>query len=129
MRRTDKDRAADRRYNCSEKGKAARRRYLNTTKGKFSRRKHDLKTRNGVTPDRYNQMFTEQNGICAICGEKEVFRVNGEITSLVIDHNHETDEIRGLLCRACNLGLGNFKDNLDNLHKAIIYMKERNVPT
>lgn len=51
--------------------------------------------------------------VCAICGGKE---------KLVVDHDHETDKVRGLLCFFCNLGLGNFRDNPQLLKKAIEYL-------
>lgn len=46
----------------------------------------------------------------------------------MIDHNHSTDvtDIRGLLCNACNLGLGIFKDNVRVLEKAAKYLEQYN---
>jgi hypothetical protein len=43
----------------------------------------------------------------------------------VVDHNHQTKEIRGLLCVNCNLGLGKFRDRIDLLSKAIVFLHER----
>lgn len=43
---------------------------------------------------------------------------------LVLDHNHETEEVRGLLCRNCNSGLGLFKDDIDNFARAIDYLRD-----
>jgi hypothetical protein len=58
----------------------------------------------GITVDDYNQMFTLQNGRCAICG------VNQE-GNLDVDHCHQTKKVRGLLCRKCNLAIGYFQDD------------------
>ena len=65
-------------------------------------RKVWLKRKYGLTPERWEEMYTEQGGGCLICTNTE---------DLVVDHNHDTGEVRGLLCRKCNSGLGMFKDN------------------
>jgi len=74
--------------------------------------------RKGVNVDDYDttykDLFTKQDGGCAICGAKEV--------ALVMDHNHTTGAVRGLLCRQHNVGLGMFQDNPDTLAKAIEYL-------
>jgi hypothetical protein len=43
--------------------------------------------------------------------------------ALAVDHNHISGLVRGLLCRNCNNGLGQFKDNIETLEKAITYLK------
>lgn len=74
-----------------------------------------------LLPEQYNKMFLEQQGCCKICG-----RHQDEIKKkLHVDHCHETGEIRGLLCHNCNHGLGNFKDNMEFLQKAIDYLKPK----
>lgn len=65
----------------------------------------------------YNILFMEQDGKCAICGKVE------ENCKLALDHDHETNEARGLLCRHCNMGLGFFRDNSGLLDKAMEYLK------
>jgi hypothetical protein len=50
---------------------------------------------------------------CTICGEEE---------TLVVDHDHKTNQIRGMLCNRCNKGLGLFRDNPDLLEYARIYL-------
>jgi len=66
---------------------------------------------------------------CDICGENEFAgsRNNkhlGKLYSLVMDHNHENEKFRGMLCSHCNRGLGNFKDNIEILEQAILYLKK-----
>lgn len=70
-----------------------------------------------ITEDDYNEMLDEQNGKCAICGSKTKARLH-------IDHDHETGEIRGLVCTNCNTGLGMFKDNIEFLSQAIHYLSK-----
>ena len=61
-------------------------------------------------------MKEKQDYKCAIC--KEVFEL------LAVDHCHETNKVRGLLCTNCNNGLGRFKDNIQFLNNAIKYLRE-----
>lgn len=69
-----------------------------------------------LTPDAYARILLEQGGVCAICGKPPGRR------SLAVDHDHETDAVRGLLCFACNTGLGKFEDNVQLLKSAIWYL-------
>lgn len=72
---------------------------------------------NGKTRD---QLLREQNGLCAICYIAVSFVDN----TAVIDHDHKTREIRGVLCNKCNWGLGSFQDNQVFLYRAIEYLKK-----
>lgn len=70
-------------------------------------RKSRLKLRFGLELSDYEAMLEEQGGRCAICREPER-RLNrrGAPKALSIDHDHETGEVRGLLCQDCNHALG-----------------------
>jgi len=84
-------------------------------------RKSYLKRKYNVTVEWYEEQLKKQNGECMICGTTE----GGGISSLLhVDHNHETGQIRGLLCQPCNTGLGLFKENTQLLQKAIQYVDE-----
>lgn len=92
-------------YNNSAKGAAAQRKYRRTDKGKALNRRAKLKYYYNMTTDDYNGLFQQQKGCCAICGKHQ-----SEIKwRLAIDHDHNTNEIRGLLCRPCNSNLGRFE--------------------
>src|SRR4030095_3098139 len=69
----------------------------------------------GLTNKQYDKLLESQGGGCAICG-----RLPGK-RMLAVDHDHDTGKARGLLCYACNSGLGNLQDSADILRKAIIY--------
>ena len=79
----------------------------------------------GIDAERYAEMVEEQNGLCAICGRPERETRNGKVKALAVDHCHETGRIRGLLCVACNTGLGKLGDNREVLLKAVAYLDRR----
>lgn len=64
----------------------------------------------------YQAMSITQGGACAICGYRP------EVKPLVIDHNHRTGEVRGLLCNDCNTGLGALGDHPEILRRAAVYL-------
>jgi hypothetical protein len=70
----------------------------------------------GITVDDIQSIKTDQNDSCAICGE---------VTVLVVDHNHTTGAVRALLCNLCNRGLGYFRDNPKLLLAASDYLLEK----
>ena len=73
----------------------------------------------GCTEIKYNELYAQQKGCCAICG-KHSTEFN---RSLAADHSHISKKVRGLLCTSCNMGLGYFKDNEELLLNAIVYLK------
>lgn len=79
--------------------------------------------RYGITPEDYDQMFEDQNGVCAICFEPETLIRRGTLCKLTIDHDHETGQVRGLLCNNCNRALGLFNDKSWVLRSAATYLE------
>jgi hypothetical protein len=77
----------------------------------------NLKWHHGITLEQHNQMYKEQNGLCAICYRKMIGK------NCHVDHNHVTGKIRGLLCNGCNVGLGHFCDGPDMLNRAVGYLR------
>lgn len=69
----------------------------------------------GLSCDQYDFLVAEQARACAIC--LEPFAATPRI-----DHDHATGEVRGLLCHSCNVALGHFRDNPDNLRRALRYL-------
>lgn len=75
-------------------------------------RRNKLASRFGITAERYAEMLSEQEGVCASCGRAETVNGNhGSVKALAVDHDHETGDVRGLLCQACNLALGVLGDD------------------
>lgn len=90
----------------------------------------NLKSVFGITLSEYNEMRLRQNSCCAICGESENLKTHkGLHYQLVVDHNHKTRKIRGLLCSACNRALGLLKDNVEVLQNACEYLKKHETKT
>lgn len=85
-----------------------------------------LEHKYGITTEDYFNLLKKQKGVCKICGNppsKKDHRKNKEgMYYLHVDHDHITNEIRGLLCNNCNKGLGSFKDNIELLDKAKQYL-------
>lgn len=49
---------------------------------------------------------SKQGGLCAICKKSIDLQVMGNKSDYVVDHCHETGEIRGVLHRSCNAAEG-----------------------
>ena len=102
-----------------ERYRARNVRYFKTPHGvqvrKINSKRQSLRKRYGLTESMWELMFSFQNGLCAICQTRPAKSV---------DHDHDTETVRGLLCDQCNFGLGNFKDNPTLLQRAIDYLDE-----
>lgn len=86
-----------------------------------------LKSKYGINIEIYKTMLDNQQHKCMICNNFETQKDNlGNIQRLSVDHCHDTNKVRGLLCSNCNSGLGMFKDNSTLLFKAIEYLKNSN---
>lgn len=79
-----------------------------------------LRKKYNLTLDEFEDRAALVDYKCEICGSEEQTHKN-----LVVDHNHNTGEVRGLLCSSCNQGLGHFKDSPYVLKKALDYLQER----
>jgi len=75
--------------------------------------------RRGISPEELVTAYEAQGKCCAIC-ESAI-----SLTDSAIDHNHETGEFRGVLCKTCNRALGLFKDSPKILDRAVNYLKTK----
>ena len=71
----------------------------------------------GITRENYVSLIENQENKCKIC-EVEFITEN----DIRIDHNHDTNKVRGLLCHSCNVAIGHMKDDVTLLKKAIEYL-------
>lgn len=101
---------------------AARKRYAENPE---KNRAHFRKVRYGLSPDAYQRILSRQGGVCAICLRPESRSRNGKTAVLAVDHSHASGAVRGLLCFACNVGLGAFRDSADRLRAAAHYLDHR----
>jgi hypothetical protein len=109
------------RKNLTENREKARLKALEfRKKNKGYQRKHDLKRVYGMTLEDYDSMLVQQEHKCKICKTPDA---GGKHKKFYVDHCHKTGKVRGLLCTGCNLALGGFRDNIDTLSRAILYLK------
>jgi hypothetical protein len=107
------------RENNAEKLSAQKREHYALNKQKVVDRARVHRLRGyGITPEDFDEMLHEQNGVCAIC------KTNTSDRRLDVDHCHATGRVRGLLCRPCNHAVGFLKDDPLRFYSAIEYLKQ-----
>ena len=108
--------------NASQLGRNARSRdcpeYRSPNWSGLDREDRIMRRQYGISIHEFNQLLEFQDGGCAIC-RKPLSAMNRRMN---IDHDHETNLVRGLLCTGCNTGLGYFGDDVEGLERAIYYL-------
>lgn len=92
-------------------------RKLNPDKRKIIYRRGELKRLYGLTFEEYNSLLESQGFKCAMCGGN-----NPDGSSLCVDHDHSSGLVRELLCKNCNVALGNLRDDPQLCIKAAEYL-------
>jgi len=82
---------------------------------------YQLKYLYNTSIDEIDAFYIVQKGRCYIC--KRPFFGENKVR-MVIDHDHKTNLIRSLLCHGCNVGLGNFKEDINSLKNAVKYLEK-----
>lgn len=85
-------------------------------------RRHHLKSSYGLTPEQYDAMLATQGGRCAGCGGTDPR--NKRYGQFVVDHDHATGAVRGLLCNPCNVAIGQVNDDIDRLMSLAAYLMQ-----
>ena len=78
-----------------------------------------MAAKHGTTLEERIRLFALQAGKCGICEKDLVGPVDKQTN---VDHDHATGKVRGLLCMNCNTGIGNLRDSVELLQRAISYL-------
>lgn len=97
------------------------RRTLNVALHRERTARSAMKKKYGMTPEQKVELLSRQGGKCRICEAQLATSFAAKI-----DHIHGSNPpvVRGILCSTCNTGLGQFKDSVMLLEKAITYLKD-----
>lgn len=95
-------------------------RYRDKPNGKAVVDRANIKAKK-LSPEEYDALWQAQNGVCVACGQPETMRNRYGSIRLAIDHNHDTGEVRGLLCGRCNTALGYLQDATDRIEGLLQY--------
>ena len=109
-----KDRNAEYRRKTRLRRQELAKKYRDDGRAKFAQ----LKSRYGVTRDEIEQMLLSQGGNCAVC---DLPLPNGHFW---VDHDHETNSVRGLVHMQCNTLMGLAKDDPIILERAAQYLRK-----
>lgn len=82
-------------------------------------RRARLRKKYGMSLEGYTTLLDSQGGVCAICGKKQE---GLRYTTLAVDHDHTTGEVRGLLCSNCNRAIGLLGDSFLTVWRAAYYL-------
>lgn len=97
--------------------------YRRTPVGRLNVRRGNLK-KYGLTPEQYDDILIEQDNKCASCGKEETAKNQFGPISMAVDHDHNTNKFRGLLCMRCNRSLGMLNDSVETIEKLLAYRRK-----
>lgn len=120
VKRLELDPEYMKRYTKTEKSKTTRHKHVRSNQERYREigKRSELLKKFGITLEQYLELAEKQNHQCAICLVPQE-----DLTKLLaVDHCHNTQKIRGLLCFKCNVGLGYFRDSPENIQRALEYI-------
>jgi hypothetical protein len=83
---------------------------------------YGIQKRYGLSKGAFMALWEDQSGACGICSSPLSLSTP---KGVVVDHNHISGEVRGLLCHKCNTGIGLLNDSPSVLEAAIAYLKTK----
>lgn len=98
-------------------------RYAEPAKHRTLGRQRHLKKSYGLTEEAVTELLKAQDMKCAIC-TRHLAGATSAYAGPYVDHDHQNGKVRGILCFACNSGLGRFCDNIDTLLRAVAYLRK-----
>ena len=96
-------------YRASPGFQETRRKYYNKPEYKEKKADYRLRKRYGITSRDKQDIYDNQDGNCAICNKYV------SLKDIVVDHNHATGRVRGLLCNGCNTALGLLREDPETI--------------
>jgi len=88
-------------------------------KGKHYQRKYKY----GLGEEQVRELLEYQGGGCGICDRPLDLDATDKKSKVAVDHNHETGEVRGILCQNCNTGIGMFDEDPRTIRRALAYVQ------
>jgi hypothetical protein len=109
---------------CKTKRRRAKdaRRHIVTRRTSAYRQKYrawSIQKRYGISQQEFEALFESQGRCCAICRSVSPGSFGKHWS---VDHDHDTGQVRGILCHPCNLMLGLAKDDIGRLQQADNYL-------
>jgi hypothetical protein len=119
---TEKQKIASRKWRKAhpERHKAASRKWAKAHPNKIG--EYSRKYLYGIAEAQVQALMLAQENKCAVCRGSLL-----EGNKTCVDHNHLTNQIRGILCHCCNIGIGMFKDDPLRLELAADYLRKANL--
>lgn len=94
-----------------------------------ARREKHLQRKYGIGLQDLYMVLDLQRGGCAICGARSPGRKGrgGKESEWIVDHDHSTGKVRGVVCHPCNVIMGLAKDNPTLLRDIAHYLERAHV--
>lgn len=107
----------ERREQHRQRAKVSRKQAYDANPEKF--RVRQITVKYGLSAEDYAQLIEDTGPNCPLCGVE--FKSRGRAKRCV-DHDHDTGNVRGMICMSCNFALGQFGDDPDTILRAIAYL-------